>query len=104
MTDKLHCPFCGAELKNSCIIGEFYCPTVSKLCPMRGSLLKIVWQALIDGKKAQGALKVATDCIENIGNTWRGDQRWSNDDMGEIRINIENYCDGTLQKIKELKK
>lgn len=52
----------------------------------------------------QDALKVATDCIENIGDTWRGDIRWTNDDMDEIRINTERYCDSVLKKIKGAKK
>lgn len=98
----IKCPFCGAELKRS-VFMTASCPNEN--CKIPECKLPIyIWDALIDGKKAQDALKVATDCIENIGNTWRGDQRWANDDMDEIRINIENYCDGTLQKIKELKK
>lgn len=55
-------------------------------------------------QKTQEALKVATDCIENIGDTWRGDIRWTNDDMDEIRINTERYCDSILKKIKGAKK
>lgn len=104
MLDSLKCPFCGTELveeyDDGFVIGLF-CPNH---CKTFRSMDKNIWQALIDGKKAQDALKVATYCIKNIGNTWRGNQSWSNDDMDEIRINIENYCDGTLQKIKELKK
>lgn len=55
-------------------------------------------------QKTQEALEVATDCIENIGDTWRGDIRWTNDDMDEIRINTEKYCDSVLKKIKGAKK
>lgn len=54
MTDKLHCPFCGADLIHSspdytcfnpqCKGWEVYAP-------------REIWQALIDGKKAQDALK-----------------------------------------------
>lgn len=57
MTDKLHCPFCGEEIKiagerttiMSCFNGDCY-----------GSGLygeEAMWKALIDGKKAQDALK-----------------------------------------------
>lgn len=60
MTDKLHCPFCRAELKlwSEDIDGrEFlYCENLK--CPMSPQIeLPIsIWQALIDGKKAQDAL------------------------------------------------
>lgn len=61
MTDKLHCPFCGVELTeydgyHECINGD---------CIIGGGILPTkVWQALIDGKKAQDALKVATEAID----------------------------------------
>ena len=55
-------------------------------------------------QKAQDALKVATDCIKNIGGTWRDGSTWTTDDMDEIRDNIEVYCDSILKKIKEIKK
>lgn len=66
--------------------------------------LKITGDLQTQLQKTQEALKVATDCIENIGDTWRGDIRWTNDDMDEIRINTERYCDSILKKIKGAKK
>lgn len=59
MTDKLKCPFCGAELtinshpfdgcvKARCVNGD--CRYAEWTFPLE------IWQALIDGKKAQDAL------------------------------------------------
>lgn len=70
MTDKLHCPFCGADLIHSspdytcfnpqCKGWEVYAP-------------REIWQALIDGKKAQDALKVATDFIGFVNTSRHAD-------------------------------
>lgn len=61
MTDKLHCPFCGAKLipqndiENTEPIrarcGNPDCPWFMWAFPWE------IWQALIDGKKAQDVLK-----------------------------------------------
>lgn len=60
MTEKLKCPFCGSELQHW---GEdfLYCENLG--CPMSPQIeLPIsIWQALIDGKKAQDALKSIAD-------------------------------------------
>lgn len=54
MTDKLHCPFCGAELLGN--MTTPYCPNPS--CNhFRFPMASEIWQALIDGKKAQNMLK-----------------------------------------------
>lgn len=64
MTDKLHCPFCGAELIFD-PIGTIYCKTPH--CKGRQIIAPIeIWQALIDGKKAQDALKIATEKLTDI--------------------------------------
>lgn len=62
MTDKLHCPFCGAELVgHEDAYGNisdiwFDCP--NEECEHAWTTFRFdVWQALIDGKKAQGELK-----------------------------------------------
>lgn len=55
MTNKLHCPFCGAELENG-NSWSYYCTNSfcehSDFC---GTLE--MWQALIRGKAAQDALE-----------------------------------------------
>ena len=54
MTEKPKCPFCGAELRTNILDQPvmWYCPN-----HCIGSYEPKVWQALIDGKKAQDALK-----------------------------------------------
>lgn len=105
MTGKLYCPFCHRALARYGVQCKEYGVCRDENCPSERNFLPIeIWQALIDGKKAQDALKVATDCIESIGGTWRDGPTWTNDDMGEIRVNIEGYCDSILKKIKEIKK
>lgn len=70
MTDKLHCPFCGMELKTDVnLLGYstkyWYCENTS-CAHLKDSMREDVWQALIDGKKAQDALKVAIKGIKEI--------------------------------------
>lgn len=68
MTDKLHCPFCGAELKTDVnLLGYstkyWYCENTS-CAHLKDSMHEDVWQALIDGKAAQEALNDAVDEID----------------------------------------
>lgn len=58
MTEKLKCPFCNAELRTNMLDQPvmWYCPN-----HCIGSYEPKVWQALIDGKKAQDALKSIAD-------------------------------------------
>lgn len=107
MTDKLKCPFCGTELNDypDKTTGARMAVCRNPKCKYDGWHFPVeIIQRMIAGKKAQDALKVATDCIESIGGTWRDGPTWTNDDMGEIRVNIEGYCDSILKKIKEVKK
>lgn len=73
MSDKLKCPFCGAELRElkeaGTVVGLF-CPD---FCITRLAMDKETWQALIDGKKAQDALKVATDFIGFVNTSRHAD-------------------------------
>lgn len=66
MTDKLHCPFCGAELKNACAQVIYFCPNDECHKAKDWYASKQVWQALIDGKKAQDALKVAINALKYV--------------------------------------
>jgi len=64
------CCFCGAELEPhidewKSIRKLFICNNTGCFCWGQPMLLEI-WQALIDGKKAQDALKVAIDALSKI--------------------------------------
>lgn len=65
MTDKLKCPFCGVELEVENIWAMPVCP--NKGCQYyRIKIPETIWQALIDGKKAQDALKVAINALKYV--------------------------------------
>lgn len=69
MTDKLHCPFCGAELKKEMAgdieTGRLVCCT--KNCPVIDqNLFPDVWELLTTGKRAQDALKVAINALKYV--------------------------------------
>lgn len=67
MVDKLKCPFCGAELKNACAQVIYFCPNDECHKAKDWYASKQVWQALIDGKKAQRQLRTAKDrCVKKI--------------------------------------
>ena len=75
MTDKLHCPFCGAELEKFGG-GDFpmmhYCDNTN--CKLYHIMEQYtLWQALIDGKKAQDALKVAHKSLLSIAYSGRAE-------------------------------
>ena len=73
MTKKLKCAFCGAELRElkeaGTVVGLF-CPNH---CKTRVAMDEEIWQALIAGKKAQDALKVATDFIGFVNTSRHAD-------------------------------
>ncbi len=77
MTDTLHCPFCGAQLVDEgAKLGNenmvFGCDNLN--CNFYGEKLYLkIWHALIDGKKAQDALKIATDFIGFINTSRHAD-------------------------------
>lgn len=65
MTDKLHCPFCGAELIEATRIPYFMC--TNNECEFSwDDMHERIWQALIDAKKAQDALKVARNLYQEL--------------------------------------
>lgn len=63
--ETLKCPFCGMELVNTPWENDWYnCPNIK--CEHVGqSMHKSIWQVLIDGKKAQDALKEIKTRLEN---------------------------------------
>lgn len=76
MPDTLHCPFCGAELKKEMAgdieTGRLVCCT--KNCPcIDQNLFPDVWELLTTGKRAQDALKVATDFIGFVNTSRHAD-------------------------------
>lgn len=68
MTDKLHCPFCGAELQTDNEIARLImwrCHTPG--CLLNGWHSAEIIQHLIDGKEAQRQLQTAKDrCTKKI--------------------------------------
>lgn len=65
MTDKLYCPFCGAELEFSNVWGGPVCP--NETCRYyRVKIPEEIWQALIDNKKVQNILKVARNLYQEL--------------------------------------
>lgn len=66
MTDKLHCPFCEAELQEYGTI-QLYGVCPNRNCITAAKTMKTeIWQALIDGKKAQDALNRAKQKLDLI--------------------------------------
>lgn len=68
MTDKLKCPFCGFELENACAQVIYFCPNDECHKAKDWYASKQVWRALIDGKKAQDALKIVDGKLKVIAN------------------------------------
>ena len=71
MTDKLKCPFCGEELERCSYLSKGITNPVfvsrNRKCKFANKIIDSeIWQALIDGKKAQEALKVAIDALSKI--------------------------------------
>ena len=63
MTDKLHCPYCGEELSND--FGVIFC--YNEACKIHGcELNEQVIRDIIDGKRAQDALKVAINALKYV--------------------------------------
>lgn len=76
MTDKLKCPFCGTELLSDPeYIGSehLHCENPECVFPSAVELHSSIWQKIIDDKKAQDALKVATDFIGFVNTSRHAD-------------------------------
>ena len=66
MTEILKCPFCGSELENACAQVIYFCPKDECDKTKDWYASKQVWRALIAGKKAQDALKVARNLYQEL--------------------------------------
>lgn len=67
MTDKFHCPFCGAELvqANTTVKKIWHCPNID--CKGHNYFgVDDFWNTIISGKKAQDALKVARNLYQEL--------------------------------------
>lgn len=92
MTDKLHCPFCGAELEKEMAgdieTGRLVCCT--KNCPVIDqNLFPDVWELLTVGKKAQDALKACRKHISDIIAEWN---RQAEDHKSSLRKMVIFAC------------
>ena len=91
MTDKLKCPFCGTELNDypDKTTGVRMAVCRNPNCKYDGWHFPLeIWQALIDGKKAQRQLRTAKDrCIKTIKTKER---------------EITNYLNGINVRSKEI--
>lgn len=102
MSQELKCPFCGTELKPHGNYGMF-CENPE--CWQTQTPMSIrLWEFLIDGKKAQDALKVAISALGLVGNG-------KSDEQGICRFvderNIESVrdiCRNALENIKTITK
>lgn len=92
MTDELHCPWCGTEVEQR----EHPYGTTPYICPNKNCefcwipMPIEIWQALIDGKKAQDALKVALGQLNRLSI------------FGENAVRAA--CKTTLEKITSITK
>lgn len=93
MTDKLHCPFCGMELERCSYLSKgitnpvFVCR--NRKCKFVDKIIDSeIWQALIDGKKAQDALKE----IVNFFDT----------ECGKDDLYFYNLIDDNIAKYREI--
>lgn len=67
MTDKLKCPFCGAELvqANTTVKKIWHCPNID--CKGHNYFgVDDFWNTIISGKKAQDALNYAIGVLDNL--------------------------------------
>lgn len=72
MTDKLKCPFCGEELEKCSYLSKGITNPVfvsrNRKCKFANKIIDSeIWQALIDGKKAQRQLRTVKDrCVKKV--------------------------------------
>lgn len=74
MVNSLKCPFCGAKLVqvNTTVKKIWHCPNID--CKGHNYFgVDDFWNTIISGKKAQDALKVATDFIGFVNTSRHAD-------------------------------
>lgn len=93
MTDKLHCPFCEAELRTS-MLDE----PVAWYCPNRciGTYEPKVWRALITGEKAKQDLEIAKSYVKGISEMVIN----SGDNMYIVIGHFKKLAEQTLEQIE----
>lgn len=73
---NMKCPFCGAELEDDIFYaGRKFYSCINPKCKINdwGGCSEQILQALIEGKKAREALKVATDFIGFVNTSRHAD-------------------------------
>ena len=63
MTEKLKCPICGKDLIEIELGECWFLACDNSKCRCKGVASYVVWQALIDGKKAQNAIQKIKDIV-----------------------------------------
>lgn len=58
MTDKLHCPFCGAELEKEQGSERWWYCVNAKCVHKYTTTHETIWQAIIDGKAVAGRVEI----------------------------------------------
>lgn len=84
---KLVCPFCSSELSENTLHVPNGLECLNPECQYCERIYEEeIWQALIDGKRAQDALKVAVDILKLVG-------YGKADEQGICRFIDETHCE-----------
>lgn len=104
MTDKLHCPFCSEELTiQPRKVANFEIAVCSNpVCEYAGWHLPVdIFVRLIDGKKAQDALKVAIDIAHKLYDEIRYNNCIENTPISD---EVMRFANEQIQKITSITK
>lgn len=103
MTNELICPFCGCAITEN-LAGDWRCANVS-CWEKHGTAKKEIWQAVIDGKKAQESLKRASvilgKAIDHATTQWFPSIMPDTPEDHEARKVIYAVLEKTLTQIRE---
>lgn len=103
MTDSMKCPFCGSEFDIMKGISDSVldCPKCKHIATIG------VWEALIDGKKAQDALKVARNLYQELALAYCemvDDYRTTNGRLKTPEQEVQEYMKEYDEKITSITK